>query len=66
MQLLHIVIFLFYISLIGFNNVEKPQIDIDLTKTKAVQALAFCKNQNFNTDFCILITRAYTLVLKGF
>lgn len=34
---------------------EKPKINIEATKIKAKEALDFCKKQNFNSDFCILI-----------
>lgn len=32
-----------------------PKVNIEKTRTKANEALTFCANKNFNTDFCILI-----------
>jgi hypothetical protein len=34
---------------------NKPEIDLNKTKSKAEEALTFCKSKQFNTDFCILI-----------
>ncbi len=34
---------------------KKPEIDLNKTKSKAEEALTFCKSSKFNTDFCILI-----------
>lgn len=33
----------------------RPTLDVVATKEKALEALAFCKAQKFNEDFCILI-----------
>lgn len=62
MQLLQSIIVLLTICFLGCstpaNNettIEKPTVNIANTKGKAKQALAFCKEKNFNTDFCILI-----------
>lgn len=62
MTYLHNILFLFSTFLIGCNNplpqkkaAEKPKINIESTRTKARQAFEFCKAQNFNTEFCILI-----------
>jgi len=37
------------------NSIHKPPLNIGETKVKAKEALAYCKSNNFNTDFCILI-----------
>ena len=34
---------------------KKPEIDLNRTKSKAEEALTFCKSNQFSTDFCILI-----------
>jgi len=34
---------------------NKPELDIIRTQNKAAEALKFCKDSRFNTDFCILI-----------
>ena len=36
-------------------NQEKPVLDLNKTKEKAIEALQFCKNKKLNSDFCILI-----------
>lgn len=47
-------------------NKEKPELDLEKTKLKANEALAFCKEQNFNTDFCILIDMSLHSGVKRF
>ena len=37
------------------NDASRPSLNIQATKNKAQEALAYCKSKNFNTDFCILI-----------
>ena len=37
------------------NDLSRPSLNIQATKNKAQEALAYCKSKNFNTDFCILI-----------
>ena len=37
------------------NDASRPSLNIQATKNKAKEALAYCKSKNFNTDFCILI-----------
>ncbi len=40
----------------GLKNQEQiPKIDIDKTREKVREALKYCQDKNFNTDFCILI-----------
>jgi hypothetical protein len=34
---------------------KETEIDLNKTKSKAEEALTFCKSSKFNTDFCILI-----------
>lgn len=34
---------------------NKPKADVSRTSTKAKDALAFCKKNNYNEDFCILV-----------
>jgi hypothetical protein len=34
---------------------KRPSLDINDTRAKAKQALAYCKSNNFNDQFCILI-----------
>lgn len=34
---------------------NKPEINLSKTKSKAEEALTFCKSNQFSTDFCILI-----------
>ncbi|SDX86744.1 murein L,D-transpeptidase catalytic domain-containing protein [Flavobacterium degerlachei] len=64
---LQTIIFLFSTFLFGYTSgPEKPQIDIELARTKAEQALAFCNTQNFNTDFCILIDMSLHSGIKRF
>ena len=44
-----------YSPMIKNEALEKTTIDVAFTRNIASQALAFCKKQRFNTDFCILI-----------
>lgn len=37
------------------SNEEKPSLNTQKTNKKAEEALSFCKQKKFNTDFCILI-----------
>ncbi len=60
-------------SLIGCHNpietkveIEKPLINIESTRTKAKQALEFCKTRDFNTNFCILIDMSLHSGIKRF
>ena len=46
--------------------IVKPEIDTSKTKQKAEEALEFCKANNFNTDFCILIDMSLHSGLKRF
>jgi hypothetical protein len=73
MKLLNTILFVFSTSFIGCNNpvtkntvTENPTINISQTKTKAKQALKFCKTQHFNTEFCILIDMSLHSGLKRF
>lgn len=73
MTILKNILFLFSIFLIGCNNpiqkkvaTEKPAINIESTRTKARQAFVFCKAQNFNIDFCILIDMSLHSGVKRF
>ncbi len=58
MKLLFIIL-LFPNSYFDFENTslsEKPSISKSLSQTeKAKEALEYCKNKGFNTDFCILV-----------
>ncbi|WP_245980352.1 murein L,D-transpeptidase catalytic domain-containing protein [Flavobacterium aquicola] len=47
-------------------ELQKPSVNIDLTKGKAKQSLEFCKTKNFNTDFCILVDMSVHSGLKRF
>ncbi len=73
MKLLYTFLLVFSTSFIGCNNpvtknkvTENPTINISQTKTKAKQALKFCKTQHFNTEFCILIDMSLHSGLKRF
>ena len=62
MNFLTAIILLFSTSLSGCNNpgiteaaIEKPAVNIELTRVKAKQAWEYCNALSFNTDFCILI-----------
>jgi hypothetical protein len=35
----------------------KPIVNIEKTRQKATEALAFCQSKNFNADFCIFRKR---------
>ena len=64
---LQTIIILFSTFIFGCTSLsEKPKINIELTKTKAAEALAFCETQNFNTDFCILIDMSLHSGVKRF
>jgi hypothetical protein len=43
-----------------------PRIDINRTKTKATQALAYCKQKNLNIQYCILIDMSLPSGVKRF
>ena len=47
-------------------NQEKPVLDLNKTKEKAIEALQFCKNKKLNTDFCILIDMSLHSGVKRF
>lgn len=73
MTILKNILFLFSTFLIGCNNpiqkkvaTEKPAINIESARTKARQAFVFCKAQNFNIDFCILIDMSLHSGVKRF
>jgi hypothetical protein len=62
MKFLPTILLIISTSLFGCNNssakkieVKNPSINIESTKIKAKEALQFCKAENFNQDFCILI-----------
>lgn len=55
MKLLYSVIFLALIAIIGCNKPAQTTVDIEAIRAKSGQALTFCKAENFNTEFCILI-----------
>ncbi|TDL99520.1 MAG: peptidase [Flavobacteriaceae bacterium] len=52
-----IPLFIVFVILLGYSNQNKPKPTADLEKTKlqAQKALEYCKKQNMNTDFCILV-----------
>lgn len=43
-----------------------PKVDINRTRIKAKEALAYCKKKKFNTDFCILIDMSLHSGVKRF
>jgi len=43
-----------------------PCLNIEKTKAKAKEALAFCKEKNFNTQFCVLIDMSLHSGVKRF
>lgn len=45
---------------------KKPAVNIQSTRVKAKQALAFCKAKKFNTNFCILIDMSLHSGVKRF
>jgi len=48
------------------NEPAKPVIKIENTREKAAKALKFCKSQQFNTEFCILIDMSLHSGVKRF
>ncbi|WP_269240234.1 murein L,D-transpeptidase catalytic domain-containing protein [Flavobacterium limnophilum] len=73
MRFLHTILLIVSTSLFGCNNpstkkgeVSNLAINIESTKTKASQALKFCKAKNFNQDFCILIDMSLHSGVKRF
>jgi hypothetical protein len=73
MKLLHIILFLFSTSILGCNyytetknEPKKPALNFEITKVIAKQAFEFCKTQNFNTNFCILIDMSLHSGVKRF
>lgn len=60
---LQTILFLILVCLIGCNKPvvkkkaehQKPFVNLESIRSKARQSFEFCKTQNFNTDFCILI-----------
>jgi len=73
MKPLHTIILLFSISLFGCNysidtknEPKRPAVNIELIKARAKQASEFCRIQNFNTDFCILIDMSLHSGVKRF
>ncbi|MFY1047160.1 murein L,D-transpeptidase catalytic domain-containing protein [Chryseobacterium sp. GP-SGM7] len=45
---------------------EKPVLDFNKTKGKAIEALQFCKDNKLSTDFCILIDMSLHSGVKRF
>ncbi len=45
---------------------KRPSINVQATKAKAKQALAFCKAKKFSTNFCILIDMSLHSGIKRF
>ena len=73
MKLILYILVLISTSLFGFNNpsakkaeVKNPSINIESTRLKAIQALKFCKGENFNQDLCILIDMSLHSGIKRF
>ena len=73
MTLKYSLTYLFLTLLIGCQNplgkkveLEKPTINIVSTKSKAKEAFDFCKTNNFNVDFCILIDMSLHSGVKRF
>lgn len=74
MKLIFSIILIISTSLLGYNNntsvkkeeVRNSSINIESTKAKAKQALKFCKAENFNQDFCILIDMSLHSGVKRF
>jgi len=77
MRILRLFLCLILISLIGCNKpVTKPEaeivvrkkasINLESIRSKAKKSLEFCKTQNFNTDFCILIDMSLHSGMKRF
>ncbi len=69
----HLIFFLCLISLIGCTNtvvtkeeLNKSTLNVEFTKSKAKQAFEYCKTNNFNTDFCILIDMSLHSGVKRF
>ena len=60
------------ITLIGCSNLfekpeeHKPLVNMKSTRLKAKEAFDFCKDQKFNTDFCILIDMSLHSGIKRF
>lgn len=48
------------------NDIKKPELDSVKVSQKSTEALEFCKAQNMNTDFCILIDMSLHSGLKRF
>ena len=63
-------IFLFFIflaSCIATPGVDNnPSVSIDKTRSRAKEALAFCKARSYNTDFCILVDMSLHSGIKRF
>lgn len=47
-------------------ELSRPKLDLEKTKGKAEEALAFCKSENLSTDFCILIDMSLHSGIKRF
>ena len=69
----HLIFFICLISLSGCtypvetkDELNKPTLNVELTKSKAKQAFEYCKTNNFNTDFCILIDMSLHSGVKRF
>ena len=57
----------------GYNSINhkyksehKPKVDVSKTDEKAKEALTFCRKNNFNQDFCILIDMSVRSGLNRF
>jgi hypothetical protein len=67
---LNIVTLICFVAVItlsqSFTISSTPKVNIERTRAKANEALAFCNKKEFNTDFCILIDMSLHSGIKRF
>jgi hypothetical protein len=58
----------FLVTFLFLNNINAaiPHIDTNRTKLKTKEALLFCKNKGYNTNYCILIDMSLPSGVKRF
>jgi hypothetical protein len=68
-----LLLILLFILILGCNNSsgeykvkDKPQVNLNAMKERGRESLAFCRDNNFNTDFCILIDMSLHSGVKRF
>jgi hypothetical protein len=73
MNFAQLLLTLFFSLILGCNNAsgdytdkEKPRVNLNAAKDRGRQSFTFCRDNNFNTDFCILVDMSLHSGVKRF